>query len=152
MTSEEFIDTKELQSCNRFVFTRSFHHVCDKKAFLKIFHERALPGSKLMIFDQYDEILWGEANMQSFMSSDETKSDLQSIGFTVTKNVENCDHTVVKSEHFEGLRHRMYSILSDYTDEQIEKGIEKVDREHFQYKDSIDIIVKAIFLVATKSE
>ena len=104
-----------------------------------------------MIIEQLEDLLWEDVRKKCReVSLDETVSCLESVGFTVTNRVEHQNVTLFKREYFEGLRNRVYSVLELCTDEEIEEGIAKLNRDYFGDKESIQIDVETTFLIATK--
>lgn len=134
------------------MFCRCFHHVVDQQeSFFKTFYQQTNRGSKLMIIEQLEDLLWEDVRKKCReVSLDKTVSCLESVGFTVTNRVEHQNVTLFKREYFEGLRNRVYSVLELCTDEEIEEGIAKLNRDYFGDKESIQIDVETTFLIATK--
>ena len=151
MTCEEFIETKEVSDYNRFFFCQTFHHVFDPEPFLKKIYERIPVGSKIILAQLVENLLWADLKkMSKPVTSRPTEQYLSNAGFTVSKHVESDVGIRSKEEYFEGLRNRMWSALQLYSDEEIEKGIAELERDYFQGDNVAGTNITFAFYVGTK--
>ena len=136
---------------NKFMFCRSFHHVLDQETFLDSLYQKMNPGSKLLIIEQMEDLIWESAKkMCRPVTLNQIEGFLQKAGFGLVKTEEAYIYKYNKEKFFKSLRHRAYSVLKLLSDEDIEKGIAELDRDHFKYKDSMDIQITYHLLRATK--
>lgn len=151
-TCESFMQSdKRFLDCNMFMFCRSVHHLSNHEQFFTEFFNRIRIGTKLMIVEQREDLLWSSVSVLCRpFPIDQVESNLSKAGFAVCKTVHEKPFTCVKTEYFSGLRNRVYSILKYLSDEEIEEGLKELDKDHFHFQDSIEINVKTIVLTATK--
>ena len=71
---------------------------------------------------------------------DRYRDQLERAGFRVTLSVETGESTMAKREWYDKLRKKMFTIMSGFSDEEIEEGIRELDRERFPHKDDTDTI------------
>lgn len=136
---------------NCFVFCRSFHHVPNFEQFLTDFYNCVAMGTKLMIIEQSENYLWKSIRGKSRpFPIEKVEAFFYEAGFVVSKTIHVRQETCVKSQYFEDLRSRVYSILKYLSDEEIEKGLEELDKDYFKFKESIEVDVKTIILTAIK--
>ena len=87
-TSEEFVESNKIDAYKNFVFCRSFHHIADQEAFLRRLYERVSFGSRLMIIEQLEDILWDDARkMCRSEPFAKVESLLRIAGFTCSYKV-----------------------------------------------------------------
>ena len=106
-----------------------------------------------MIVKQLEVIMWDDARkLCQFEPLANVESLLRNVGFTVTRCNDEHENTICdKEEYFESLRCRKYTLVELFSDEEIEKGIEELDRDYFKYKDSAEFTVTTQFVIATKT-
>lgn len=68
------------------------------------------------------------------------KEFLEKAGFTVTITSEVYTIPMTKGEWYDKLRRRVFSTLYEFSNEEIEKGLEEIDRDWFPDKTETDIV------------
>lgn len=98
--------------------------------------------------------MWGELQKRFTVHSEDVfQTFLKQAGFKVTVATEVYTIPMTKGEWYSKLRGRVFTVLYEFSDEEIEEGLKDLDREWFPGKKESDVIeIKdtVLFYMATK--
>ena len=100
--------------------------------------------------------MWRELRERRSPASDSVnafEASLSNAGFVVTMTIETSLTSTTKREWYSKLRKRMFTVLSEFSDEEIEEGIQELDQEWFPEKkedDTVEFVDDVVFFIATK--
>jgi ubiquinone/menaquinone biosynthesis C-methylase UbiE len=150
-TFRDFLKSSDLVKYNKIYFCGSVHHVVDLPAALREAYKGMMFGSQLLILKRDEPILFSRArNAKKTIASKEGHADkysqyLADAGFKVVTGKEVHARRYIRDEVFESLRQRKYSILSLYSDEEIEEGIAELRETLF--KDVTSVIIDEEYVI-----
>lgn len=78
--------------------------------------------------------------LEAGISVDMFRSYLEKAGFNVIVTIEVGTSKMSKGDWYDKLRRRMFTVLYEFSDEQIEGGLKELDQEWFPGKEESDIV------------
>lgn len=143
-TFDQFIESGIVRNYHKFVCIGCVHHFPQLPLALKRFCSLLNDGDQLLIIEEPEPALWDTARKAARkMSVDELEGYLKMAGFSDVKRREDMQSRVYKrDEYFDCLHNRCYSVLSIFTDEEIERGLTELNETVFEgaeYKELPDI-------------
>ena len=147
-TADTFFDDKPQSeskgACNKLLLVACAHLFPKPlEAFRKAF-EYLPPNGLLVMVQRSTECtfpVWKSLKDRSIaLSVDGYKDHLERAGFHVTLTVETGISKMMKRDWYDKLRNRIFTVLSELSDEEIEEGIREVDQEWFRDKKDNDVI------------
>lgn len=130
------------------------HHIPNTELYWKNVYGAMPHGGKLLIITRPQKIAFPffaaakEAFAKNQPPHELFESQLKACGFTIKTSQRSHTFTLPKESWYEMLRHRFMSDLAIFTDEEIEEGIQEIEKNYLG--ESIDIIDNLIFITATK--
>ena len=137
-------DHSTLPKCNKILFNECAHLFPDTQDTFHKAHEY-LPANGLLLLIQRSTVctfpMW-KALKAKFapVSVDTLRNYLEKSGFNVTLSVEVGTTKMAKHVWYDKLRRRIFTILYEFSDEQIEEGLKELDKEIFPGKEESDIV------------
>jgi len=132
------------------------HHFRDRVNIFKGIYGQLAPEGRLLIITRpsQPEFPFFEAALKAFGRSQPDynifKKELESAGFRVNVQLRPYPLTLEKVRWFKMLRQRFMSNLANFSDEQIEQGIEELE-EKYKDKETLDFTDILVFISGTKS-
>ncbi len=130
------------------------HHIRDREEFWKNIHHQLPPTGKLLIITRPQHIAFPffDAAKEAFAANqpphDVLVSELQKGGFSVETQCRSHTFTLPKQQWYLMLRHRFMSDLSHFSDQEIEEGIDEIEKKYPE--NHLTIVDNLIFITATK--
>lgn len=131
------------------------HHISDREPFWKNIYNQLPPDGKLLIITRPQDIDFPffDAAKEAFARNqppyEALESELHEAGFFVDIQCRSHTFTLPKQQWYLMLRHRFMSDLSSFSDQEIEEGIEEIEKNH---PDTIFTVVdNLLFITATKT-
>ena len=158
-TADSFFqaDHNTQPNCNKILFNECAHLFPDTQETFRKAHEY-LPADGLLLLIQRSTVctfpMW-KALKAKFapVSVDTLRSYLEKAGFHVTVTVESGITKMSKCDWYNKLRRRIFTVLHEFSDEQIEEGLQELDKESFPGKeesDTVEIRDNLAYFTATK--
>ena len=155
-TADDFFNSDESKHYNRILMSQCVHHFPDQKATFQTMYDK-LPNESICVVTGASKTtllpLWKlvRQNFGSYMI-DEVKN-LKSCGFDVESFSLNLPFHVSKKSWYEKIRNRIFSSFSSLSDEEIERGIDEIERTllyNVMQDDVIEMKHTMQFIVASK--
>ena len=152
-----FADHNTQLKCNKILFNECAHLFPDTQETFHKAHEY-LPADGLLLLIQRSTVctfpMWKalKANFTP-VSVDAFRNKLESAGFNVTMTVEVGTTKMAKRDWYDKLRRRIFTILHEFSDKQIEEGLQELDQELFPGKEESDMVEirdSLAYFIATK--
>ena len=157
-SADDFFSSDLPPNYNRIIMCQSVHLLPDSLAtFQKA--SQCLPTNATMAFVTRGKAtsfpLWKEMTERfAFPEGDDVlKANLQKAGFSVQIFLFKYTTEMTKGEWYDKVRRRIFSVLHDQSDEQIEDGLKEVDREWFPAQkntDTVEVVDTLLLYIATK--
>ncbi len=130
-TADDFFNSDESKHYNRILMSQCVHHFPDQKATFQSMYDKLPNGSICVIVSASKTTLlplWKSIrqNFGSYMI-DEVEN-LKSCGFDVELFSHNLPFHITKKRWYKKIRDRMFSSFSSLSDEEIERGIDEIER------------------------
>ena len=139
-----FAKSSTTPKCNKILINESAHLFGDpQETFRKAFEYLQEDGLLVLIqrSSSCSLPMWKDlAEVFAPLSVDALQEYLDRAGFKLTKAVEVGISRMTKRDWYDKMRRRMFTILSEFTDEDIEKGIKELDQSWFPEKDESDVV------------
>lgn len=159
-TADSFFqaDHSTRPKCNKLLFNECAHLFPDTQETFCTAHDY-LPDDGLLLLIQRSTVctfpMWKalEANFAP-ISVTTFKSYLEKAGFNITVTVEVGTTKMAKREWYDKLRKRIFTILHEFSNEQINEGLKELDKEVFPGKEESDIVEimdRLAYFTATKN-
>ena len=142
---------------NKFLFNECAHLFTNRvDTFRKVY--QCLPDDGVLLLMQRSTQcgfpMWKDLKERFTPASvEEFETSLTRAGFTVTMTIETGLSRMTKREWYGKLRGRIFTVLSEFSDKEIEDGIKELDQEWFPEKtedDSVEIKDNLVCFTATK--
>lgn len=152
----QFLDSDQSRHYNKYLLFHCLHHISDQKSVFSQMYQRLPLNGQLLIVqhdgEKFSLPLWKEAyNKRSQVQPlSETIEYLEAVGFTVVKGEEIHEYLFNKEDYFYMIRHRTYTVLEFFTDEEIEAGIVEMNEAFFKDSDTVNINVCRFIIHAEK--
>ena len=153
-TGHEFVTSPAIHKYNRILIGRCFHHLLDPSATFKLMRENCQPDMLcLVLHDAEIPVLsYGGKIASTGLSLEFILDPLENTGWAMEKHMEVCLSKVKKGEWYSRIRGRMFSSLEVFTDDEIEAGLEELDKTEMKdiaLDENIDIRENYICLQLT---
>ena len=130
-TADDFLKSEESKNYNRILFSQCVHHFPDQKATFEVMYNLLPIGSVCVVTGASKKTflpLWKSAreNFGSYML-DEVEN-LKSCGFDVESFCLNLPLRITKKKWYNKIRDRIFSSFNSLSDEEIETGIDEIER------------------------
>ena len=152
---EEFFNDASLcASFDRVLFIQSYHHLKNPSSVLQNIQRSLRPGGICSIwnltshscFEMFTRVT--TAKLYSSSRHDETYQILQQANFEVERFKVHLTYDLTKAKLYSMLRGRFITNLYELTDQEIEDGIEKLERDDFKSLQEGDVVKnEATYLV-----
>ena len=145
-TADDFFTdhANDVPKCNKILINESAHLFPDLEGTLrKALEYLSADGLLVLIARSTQSTLpkWKFLNEKfTTHTVDEFKSSLVNAGFNVQMVQEVGVTKMTKHEWYDKLRKRMFTILYEFSDEQIEEGLKELDRDWFPGKEDSDVV------------
>ena len=149
---DALIFSRQTMQYDKVLIKESVHHVADRPALFANLYRRLPAGGRLLLVGVPPKIEY-----QLFQAAlDRSRSwhadpaalaaELQNAGFTVGTDVFTFNHAIPKNTYVDMVRTRYMSLLSTFTDEEIELGIREIehryrDTETLQFTDRFQLVL-----------
>lgn len=153
MDAHAFMSTKTPFS--KLLLKEVIHHIDERERFWQAVYTQLPDTGKLLIITRPQDIAFPLfASAKAAFSKNQPpyelfESQLKRCGFDVVTAKRSHTFTIPKEHWYEMLRHRFMSDLGSFSDEEIEAGINEIEAS-YATEESIDIIDRLIFIIATK--
>ena len=149
----QFLDSDQSRHYNKYLLFDCVHHISDQKyVFSQMYQRLPLNGQLLIILydgEKFPFPLWKEA-YKKICQVQPLNKYLEAVGFTVVKGEEIHEYVFNKEKYFYMIRHRIYSVLEFFTDEEIEAGITEISEVFFKDSDTVNIKDCQVIICAKK--
>ena len=147
-TAEQFFSGPPQVPFNKVIISGTIHHIANPKAMLSEM-AKGLPvgGCCVIVFQQFSPAFLSEP---VYMDEQAHITPLQDVGFDVSTDRQCLTYDLSKSHWYAALRRRLFSYLENFTDEQIEEGIDSLEKNNFGGGDRVTIKVECLFVSAWK--
>ena len=156
-TAEEFFTLPQAKLFSKVLIVAAMHHFSDPRAVFKGIWDSLSPGGSCVVLGYSPECAWPifralrnhVATKLCRNEEDEVTALLQaSANFDVQTKKMTIQHKIPKAQWYKMIRARFVSPLHYLTDQEIENGIEELEREEFQGLGDDDVITfdDAIFV------
>ena len=155
-TADGFLNSPIAPSYNKILMARCIHHFSDPFAVLKAMYNVIPKDGVCMIFQNGLE----EANVPLFQAALDKKPPglgpkelvpfLTNIGFAASSQEVPTLFTCSKDEWYYRIRCRFVSVLSSFTDEEIEKGITELENTILKGKQIIECNMHMLAITGVK--
>lgn len=131
------------------------HHISDREPFWRNIHYQLPSNGKLLIITrpQHIDFPFFDTAKEAFARNqpphEVLESELREAGFFVNTQCRSHTFTLPKQQWFLMLRHRFMSDLSYFRDQEIEEGIDEIEKKYPE--NSLTIVDNLIFITATKT-
>ena len=150
-TFADLIASEHFHKYNKFVLIGCVLLIPQLSMTLENLFTKMSQGSQVLIVEHSKPVLWKSARDQvRQLSIDDMECYLSNAGFVVERGKEEYIRTYDKVELFQKIRQRCYSVLSKFSDEEIEEGIAELDSTIFNGASSKEIIDEYYMLKGTK--
>lgn len=152
----QFLDSDQSRHYNKYLLFHCVHHISDQKSVFSQMYQCLPHNGQLLIIlydgDKFSLPLWKEAykKRSQVQPLSETIEYLKAVGFTVVKGEDIHESVFNKEEYFYMIRHRPYTVLEFFTDEEIEAGIVEMNEEFFKDSDIVNIKDHRFIICAEK--
>ena len=147
----DFIASEHFHKYNKFVLIGCVHLIPQLSVTLKNLYTKMSQGSQVLIVKYTEPVLWKSGRDRAHQPSiDDMECYLKNAGFVVERGKEEYVHVYDKVELFEKLRQRWYTVLSKFSDEEIEEGIAELDSTVYNGASSKEFIDEYYILKGTK--
>ena len=152
-------DCNTLPKCNKILLNECAHLFPDTQESFRKAHEY-LPADGLLLLIQRSSVcsfpMWKALKAKfAIVSMDTFRSYLEKAEFDITVTVEVGISKMAKGEWYDKLRRRIFTILHEFSDEQIEEGLKELDQEWFpgaKESDIVEIKDNIAYFAATKKK
>ena len=129
-TGHEFVTSPAIRNYNRILIGRCFHHLPDPSAMFKLMRENCCPDMLCLVLHDTEipVLCYGGKIASKGLPLESILSPLENTGWAMEKHMEVCLSKVKKGEWYRRIRGRMFSSLEVFTDEEIEAGLEELDK------------------------
>ena len=155
-TVDGFLDSPIAPSYNKILMARCVHHFSDPLAVFKGIYKVIPKGGVCMIFRNG----LGDTTLPLFqaarrkknprLSEAELVSLLEEAGFAASSEEILTQFTCSKDEWYYRIRCRFLSMLSSFTDAEIEKGIAELDNSTLKGKDTVECPMHMLAITGIK--
>ena len=152
----QFLDSDQSCHYNKYLLFHCVHHISDQKSVFSQMYQRLPINGQLLIIlydgEKFTLPLWKEAykKRSQVQPLNKTIEYLEAVGFTVVKGEEIHEYVLNKEKYFYMIRHRIFTVLEFFTDEEIEEGIIKISETFFKDSDTVNIKDCRIMICAEK--
>ena len=139
---------------SKMLFKEVIHHIPDRKGFWSRLDPLLPQEGRVLIITRPQNIAFPffQAAKEAFARHQPPleliESELSDGGFALTTRHRNYTFTLAKEEWYTMLRHRFMSDLGIFSDQEIEAGIEEIDRLY--EGETIDIVDHLLFISAVR--
>ena len=141
---------------DKVLIKEAIHHVDGKRTLFLNLAERLTDGGILLLvhvnphrvaYPLFDSAL--ERCRESFADPDELVELLSDAGFTVERDLFVYEHRVPTERYLEMVEHRYMSVLTSFSDEELQAGIEEMRRRHgdkalLEFPESFDYLTARV--------
>ena len=129
-TGHEFVTSPAIRNYNRILIGRCFHHLLDPSTMFKLMRENCQPDTLCLVLHDIEiaVLCYGSKIASKGLPLESILSPLENTGWTMEKHMEVCLGKVKKGEWYRRIRGRMFSSLEVFTDDEIEAGLEELDK------------------------
>ena len=129
-TGHEFVSSPAIRNYNRILIGRCFHHLLDPSAMFKLMRENCRPDTLCLVLHLIEVpfLSYGSKIASNGLPLESILSPLENTGWAMEKHMEECLGKVIKGEWYSRIRGRMFSSLEVFTDDEIEAGLEELDK------------------------
>lgn len=143
--------SEQPRSYDKVLMKEAVHHVDDKARLFANLHERLSPGGALLLVHVppvLDYPLFEKALARArrwHADPDELVSLLEQTGFEVASDAVDYRHRIPKEDYFAMVRGRYMSLLTSFSEEELEQGVQEMERAHadadmLDFNDHFDFI------------
>lgn len=140
---------------DKILIKETIHHVDDRDRLFANLYERLSPGGIMLLVHVPPDVQYPlfEAALQRCLTwmtaPDELVAQLEEAGFAVERDGLDYEHTIPKERYFEMVRHRYMSVLTSFSEEELEVGLDEMART-YAAEDTLRFVDHFDYLTATK--
>jgi trans-aconitate methyltransferase len=140
---------------DKVLIKETIHHVADRPRLFANLHERLTAGGIVLLVHVPPNVQYPlfEAALERCLTwmtpPDELVTQLEQAGFTVERDAVDYQHTIPKERYFEMVSHRYMSVLTSFTPDELEAGLEEMARTYADVED-LTFVDHFDYLTATK--
>ena len=129
-TAGEFVSSPALSNYNKILISRCLHHLHDPAAIFKSMRENCLAGTLCLVMHDIETPILCYANKTASrgLPQEVILSPVEAAGWAVEDHIEVCAVKMTKRDWYGLLRRKSHSSLEVFTDEEIEAGLNELDK------------------------
>ena len=129
-TGHEFVTSPAIHNYNRILIGRCFHHLLDPSTMFKLMREKCQPDMLCLVLHLIEVpiLCHGSKIASNGLPLESILSPLENTGWAMEKHMEEYLGKVKKGEWYSWIRGRMFASLVVFTDDEIEAGLEELDK------------------------